>query len=54
MNIDSLARAASSGSIIGLKMLREGLNQEQGQMAQLLQALPPPQAGVGGAVNVMA
>lgn len=51
MNIDSLVRAAGSGSIIGIKMLKEGMDQEQGQMAKLLQALPPPQAGVGTRIN---
>lgn len=54
MNIDSLARAASTGSVIGVKMLRDGLDQKQGQMAQLLQALPPPMAGVGTCVDCKA
>ena len=51
MNIDGLVRAASTGGIIGVKMLKEGLDQSQGQMAQLLQALPPPQAMSGSRFN---
>jgi hypothetical protein len=55
MSIDGVSRA-STGDAFALLTLKKGMEQEQSQMAQLLQALPPaPQpAHLGGHVDVRA
>jgi hypothetical protein len=54
MNIDSLVRQTSPTDAIGTLMLKKGLDQSAGQVAQLLQALPPaPQpAHLGNGIDV--
>lgn len=56
MNLDSLAGVAGVKDVVGITMLKKGLDQSQNQMAQLLQALPPaPQpAHLGKGVDVLA
>ena len=55
MNIDSLARMTSPQDVLGTIILKKGLDQHAGQMAQLLQALPPaPQpAHLGQSINTL-
>lgn len=56
MTIDSLVRMTSPADAIGTLMLKKGLDQSAGQVAQLLQALPqaPQPAHLGNSVDVRA
>ena len=39
--LSGLTAAASTGSQIGISMLKKGMDQQSTEMAQLLQAMPP-------------
>lgn len=54
MNIESLARIASPQNAVGLTMLKKGMDQQQSQVAQLLQAMPqaPQPAHLGQNVDM--
>lgn len=54
MNIERLAGLTSTADPVATLMLKKGLDQQAGQMAQLLQSLPPaPQpAHLGQGVDV--
>jgi hypothetical protein len=55
MTLDSLAGMASIRDAVSISMLKKGLDQTSGQMAQLLQALPAPQpAHLGNSIDTLA